>query len=449
VFELYDYQKEAVSRIAANGHSTYLADEMGVGKTPTAIAVAKTRKVRRLLILCPSVAKLTWQKELKRWWPEMPITTIGSPRDIEKMKGEGVFILSYALLSQSKSGNFDYTAAVRQLPTFDMSVLDEAHNLKNSKSIRTRAVLITLKPVLGWCLPMSGTPFPNHQGELFPILHALFPGVIRKTDGTVMKQYEFEEAYCAVENRWFTPARPTRVITGSKNIPQLKERFSPYVIRRRKKDVLKELPDMAFDTYPVEVSMDHGLETGQAAFDAGKMSDDELFAYLRRNDEHLMALRHKLGVAKLLGSIEAIVDMLEGCRRKVLVFALHHDVIDGLMTGLADYNPVRLDGRTGTAERGRVIEQFLVNPKCRVFVGQILAAGTSITLIGPDAECSDVFFVEADWSPGNNVQAASRIHRIGQKDAVQVWFLTAHGTLDDRIQDILARKARDFHELFG
>ena len=47
-------------------------------------------------------------------------------------------------------------------------------------------------------------------------------------------------------------------------------------------------------------------------------------------------------------------------------------------------------------------------------------------------ECSDVFFVEADWSPGNNVQAASRIHRIGQKDAVQVWFLTAHGTLDDR-----------------
>ena len=64
-------------------------------------------------------------------------------------------------------------------------------------------------------------------------------------------------------------------------------------------------------------------------------------------------------------------------------------------------------------------------------------------------ECSDVFFVEADWSPGNNIQAASRIHRIGQRDAVQVWFMVAHGTLDDRIQGILARKARDFHELFG
>ena len=116
-FELYDYQKEAVERISANGSSTYLADEMGVGKTPTAIAVAQKRKSRRTLVLCPSVAKLTWQKELRRWWPEMPVVTINSPRDVDKMRGEGVFILSYALLSQSKSGTFDYTAAVREIPT--------------------------------------------------------------------------------------------------------------------------------------------------------------------------------------------------------------------------------------------------------------------------------------------------------------------------------------------
>jgi SWI/SNF-related matrix-associated actin-dependent regulator 1 of chromatin subfamily A len=83
-----------------------------------------------------------------------------------------------------------------------------------------------------------------------------------------------------------------------------------------------------------------------------------------------------------------------------------------------------------------------------VFVGQITAAGSSITLVSPEIDVSDVFFVEASFSPGDNIQAASRIHRIGQKDAVQVWFLHAADTLDDRIADILMRKTKDFHELF-
>lgn len=440
---LYPYQVEAVERIARSDHPTYLADEMGVGKTPTAIAVAKKRRVKRLLILCPSVAKLTWQKELQRWWPEMPVITINSPANVATMRNEGAYILSYALLSQSRSGNFDYTAAVREIPTFDMSILDEAHALKNPKSIRTRAVLIILKPVLGWTLPMSGTPTPNHQGELFMVLHALFPETICKTDGRVMKLYEFEEVYCDIAHKRYGNGPMIRQITGSKNIDQLKDKLRPYFIRRTKRQVLPDLPEMAFDTYPVPVSsfVANGHWTD--------LSDDALMARLRSSDEHIMRLRQQIGVAKLQGSIEAITDMLEGCQRKVLVFAHHTSVIDGLMRGLADYNPVRLDGRDGIAARQKSIETFLSDDRCRVFVGQTQAAGTSITLIGPGMECSDVYFVEADFSPGNNVQAASRIHRIGQHDGVQVWFLTAHGTLDDRIQDILSRKARDFHELFG
>ena len=200
---LYPYQQQAVVRIAPQSHPTYLADEMGVGKTATAIAVAKERKVKRLLILSPSVGKLTWVKEMRRWWPAMPVTIVDSPAKVATMNADGAYILSYSLLSQSLSGNFDYTAAVRNVRTFDMSVIDEAHALKNPKSIRTRAVLITLRPVLGWCLPMSGTPTPNHQGELFAILRALFPDVIRKADGSVMKQYEYENIYCEIANKRF------------------------------------------------------------------------------------------------------------------------------------------------------------------------------------------------------------------------------------------------------
>ena len=200
---MYPCQQQAVVRIAPQPHPTYLADEMGVGKTATAIAVAKERKVKRLLILSPSVGKLTWVKEMRRWWPRMPVTIVDSPAKVATMKADGAYIVSYSLLSQSQSGNFDYIAAIRGIPTFDMSVIDEAHALKNPKSIRTRAVLITLRPVLGWCLPMSGTPTPNHQGELFAIFRALFPDVIRKADGSVMKQYEYENIYCEIANKRF------------------------------------------------------------------------------------------------------------------------------------------------------------------------------------------------------------------------------------------------------
>jgi SWI/SNF-related matrix-associated actin-dependent regulator 1 of chromatin subfamily A len=294
---------------------------------------------------------------------------------------------------------------------------------------------------------MSGTPMPNHAGELHAILYALFPDVIRKTDGRVMKQIDFEDAYCIVENRWFTRARPTRVVTGSKNLEDLRARLGPHVVRRKKKDVLKELPDMTFDTYPVPVD-DVSLVWVEPD-DWHDLTDDEKLERIQASEEHIMRKRHQLGVAKLNGSIEAIVDALEGSNRKVLVFAHHADVIDGLVRGLGDYNPVKIDGGTKLKDREDAVDLFLNNPTTRVFIGNTLAAGTSITLIGPKNECSDVFFVEADWSPGNNIQAASRVHRIGQKDAVQVWFLTADGTLDDVIQDILARKTRDFQLLFG
>jgi SWI/SNF-related matrix-associated actin-dependent regulator of chromatin subfamily A-like protein 1 len=178
------------------------------------------------------------------------------------------------------------------------------------------------------------------------------------------------------------------------------------------------------------------------------MSEDEFLEALNSIDTHVMTIRRLLGEAKVRGAVEAVEDYLDGCTRKALVFAHHTSVIDGMMKGLADHNPVRIDGRDNPKAREKAIETFLTDDRCRVFVGQIQAAGTTITLVGPQCDVSDVFFVESSFSPGDNVQAASRIHRIGQKNAVQVWFFTAHGTFDDRINDIVSRKARDFKVLF-
>lgn len=438
--ELFDFQKKAVDQIAANGKPSYLGDEMGLGKSATSIEVAKRRGVKRLGIFCPSVGKLMWVKELKRWWPDVKVTVVDHWQEVPKVVGDGVFIISYSKLSTSKTGGYDYTLGLRKYladAPFEMTVLDEVHYLKTPKSIRTQAVLKTLKPFLGWCLPMSGTPTPNHAGELYSILFSVFPDTIRKPDGSLMKIYEFENRYCRITGKWFG-GRQVRVIEGSQNLDELRARLAPIMIRRRKVDVLKDLPEMSFDTYPVDAP-------GAPAWgEWADKSDDDLL-----RDEHVMKMRRELGLSKVRGAVDAIQTMLEGCDRKVLVFAHHTDVIDGLMEGLGNWMPVKIDGRDGTPARDRAIATFLHDARCRVFIGNIQAAGTTITLVGPGCNVSDVFFVESSFSPGDNVQAASRIHRIGQKDAVQVWFLAAHGTYDDRIQEIVARKASDFHELFG
>jgi SWI/SNF-related matrix-associated actin-dependent regulator 1 of chromatin subfamily A len=439
--DLFPYQQDAIDRITTSAGS-YLGFDMGLGKSAVALETAKKKGVRRLLVLCPAVGRLSWVKEIKRWWPEMKVTVVSGPADLMVPFQEGILIVPYSCLSMSQSGGFNYTDTLKQWGAFDMTVIDEAHNLKNPGAIRTKAVLIDLKPILGWCLPMSGTPVPNHPGELFPILRVLFPDTVRKTDGKVMTRWEFEDAYCNVEQRRFN-GREVRVINGGKNLDVLKKRIAPHMIRLTKKQALPQLPDMLFDTYPVSAP-----NAPEWRDDWSSMTPDEIEDALA-NDEHLMRMRRLLGESKVRGSVDAVSDMLENSKRKVLVFAHHTSVIDGLTAGLMEYGVVKLDGRDAPVQRQISIDQFLQNPNIRVFVGQIQAAGTSITLIGPNMECSDVFFVEADFSPGNNVQAASRIHRIGQKDAVQVWFLTAHGTYDERIQEILARKAADFKQLFG
>lgn len=204
---------------------------------------------------------------------------------------------------------------------------------------------------------------------------------------------------------------------------------------------------MTFDTLPIGVSA--GLAKWGDFFQGNpNPTDDEVLAVLQKKDEHISRIRQATGLAKVPGAVDAIVEALEDSGRKMLVYAHHHAVIDQLVTALAGYSPVKIDGRDSSSQREKAIKDF-VEGSARVFIGQETAAGTSITLVGPKYEVSDVFMVEPSTNPGDNVQAASRIHRIGQPNAVQVWFLTASGTFDDRIQDILMRRTKDFFDLFN
>lgn len=440
---LYPFQKSAVVRIA-KGDQVYLGFDPGLGKSRTALEAAQRRKAKRILVVCHASGRYVWEEQVRLWSPYR-VTMVNSPQDLA---GDGVKVVTYGLISQAAS---PVVASIVKGWLWDMTILDEAAALKNPGSNRTKAILGKMLPKLGYVIPLSGTPAPNHAGELYPILKALYPKALINGGGKQLLQWQFEDRYCKVALKRFGPGGSSvRVIEGSKNLPELRDRISSFMLRVRKEMVLKDLPPVRYDVVPIGVDANVAQRLPELP---PLMDDDDVLAYLsgKGGDEHLMRLRRMLGILKTNPALEYISDFMEALPegRKILVFAHHKEVVQSLVAGLGDYCPVKIDGGSTTHERHKAVTSFLTDRRCRIFVGNIAAAGTGLTLVGPQCLCSDVIFVEASYSVGDNVQAAARVHRIGQNDAVVARFLTAHGTIDDRIQSILARKARDFATLFN
>eukprot|EP00752_Nemacystus_decipiens_P019179 g17235.t1 len=225
------------------------------------------------------------------------------------------------------------------------------------------------------------------------------------------------------------------------------------MLRRRKKDILPDLKEPQHIEAPIEQSVPDGWDERmrQQLTEMGwDGSDETILGALRllmATQESTSSERQILGETKAGPSADWIAEYLNNAEKdqKVLVFCWHSKTIDILVEKLASFSPVAFDGRTSQKERDAAVRTFQEDPKTRVFVGQIVAAGTSITLTA----ASTVVMVEPDWVPGTNVQAYSRAHRMGQEKDVFVYWLSAPGTLDHKITTALRRKTRDIDATLG
>jgi SWI/SNF-related matrix-associated actin-dependent regulator 1 of chromatin subfamily A len=166
---------------------------------------------------------------------------------------------------------------------------------------------------------------------------------------------------------------------------------------------------------------------------------------LREIAPHVAQLRRLTGLAKVKSCVDWIEDFIEGGGGKLVVFAHHRDVIDGVNKALAAQGTyvLAITGDTPSADRQTYIDAFQ-DGAAQVFIGQIQAAGTGITLTA----ASDALFVESSWVPAENEQAAMRIHRIGQRNACLVRFAALAGSIDEDIQRAVMRKTADIKKLF-
>lgn len=473
------YQKAGIAYTTAHPNAL-IGDEMGLGKTIQALgSINASPAVKTVLCVVPASLKLNWDRESLKWLTRtFEIFVVDETKDIIPETANFV-IVNYDLIrgkriddpAGAKAPNGKVLKIIQGSPvhaqlmarSWDMLIVDECHRIKDPKSLQAIAVIGSpgnkkkneppvrgLKDQAGRNIFLTGTPFLNRPIELFPILNALAP---QEFDNF----FKFAKRYCAAHQT----DRGHWDFKGASNLEELQERLRATVmVRRLKKDVLKELPpkrrqvimlpaDGAAKAVAAEAKAwamhEERLQTlrSEADFahasgdkDAYKAAVDALKAAARIGFEEIAKERRNVAMAKLPKVIEHIEDAFEQGIDKIVIFAHHHDVCNGIYDHFKDV-AVKLTGEiTSNKLRQEAVDRFQNDPTVKLFMGSIGAAGVGHTLTA----ASTVLFAELDWVPANVSQAEDRCHRIGQHDQVLVQHLVLNGSLDARMATILVEK---------
>jgi SWI/SNF-related matrix-associated actin-dependent regulator 1 of chromatin subfamily A len=413
-----------VSQLRRGRRSLGLFDEQGNGKTVQAIGVANYFGMKKLLVICPASLRLNWAREIEKWHLHSNgVTPVITGKDLFHL--DRSVVVSYNLATKVKE--FEP----------DLIIVDESHYIKNSGTVRTQLILGNLKekwPGLVAKAPtlfLSGTPLPNGKpNELWPLLFKCAPDCISN-----LNFWNFVRRFCRVED----DGDGGVIFRGAKKttIPELfvRLRGSGFMTRRLKKDVLKDLPPKQYQM----VVFPKDSKTAKVVRKEKEFNAHEIITHGVPVGSALPGLRREMGIAKLDQSVNFIKTLLDGGVDKLVVFAYHTEVNAELTKRLAGYGAVKITGSTPAALRQDHCDAFQSDPRVRVLVGNLQAAGTGFTLTA----AHNVVFVEGSWVPGENDQCADRVHRIGQNERVTVFFLVVTGSLDARILSSAAGKATD------
>lgn len=416
---LFPFQQEGVDHIEQKNGRCLLADEMGLGKTVQALAWCQLHRDKTpVVIIVPASVKLNWKEELHRWLPGVRPEILSSKTP---WKPSGDFlIINYDVLY--------YWIDTLKKVNPQVLITDECHYYKNSASRRTKAIKHLGKNI-PHVIAISGTPIVNRPIEIYNAVKLINPDLFPN-------YMNFTRRFCDARFDGFKWD-----YSGASNTQELHRILTDSImIRRLKKDVLKDLPDKLYSFIPLEF-------TPQAKRDYIK-AERSFIEYLREeygkervkkalNAQTLTQYSElkKLAVqGSLWQAVEWIRDFLSS-DQKLVVFAIHRFVIDELMNAFGDI-AVKIDGSTPVKERQKAVHKFQNDKCCRLFIGNIKAAGVGITL----TSASNIAFLELPWTPGELLQAIDRVHRIGQTKGVNVYYLFTEGTIMDRIARLIHEK---------
>ena len=418
--DLRDYQKKGIQWLQMLHHYGFggiLADDMGLGKTLQAIAFLSSQmhEKSRVLILAPSGLIYNWADEFQKFAPNLDVAVVHGLKPYRETilaEKHQVYVTSYATFRQDSE-------IYRNL-SFDFLFLDEAQVMKNAQ---TKIAKILRKFVVPSVFALSGTPIENNLGELWSIFQIVLPGLL--------------------------PAKKDFMKLPAERVAQF---IKPFVMRRKKEDVLTELPDL------IEVVYKNELEDQQKAIylaqlqqmqeRLGQVTDAEFQRNRVEILTGLMRLRQICDTPALFmedykgdsGKLDSLRDLLsqiaEGNHR-VLIFSQFRGMLDRIekelpQLGLTSF---KITGSTPSQERQEMTKAFNQGER-DVFLISLKAGGVGLNLTGADT----VILVDLWWNPAVESQAIGRAHRMGQDQAVEVYRLITRGTIEEKIQELQEQK---------
>ena len=421
---LRDYQISGLQWLNTLNHYNFggiLADEMGLGKTLQTIAFLLTQKGKKSLIVTPTSLIYNWNIEFEKFAPDMSVLLIhGSKKErednLKDLDKYDVIITTYGTLRNDLE---NYENIV-----FDYCVIDEAQNIKNPVALSTEAVK-SINAKMRFAL--TGTPIENNLLELWSIFDFVMPGYLYNRN-------KFQNIFISSED----------------NTKNLKKLIKPFVLRRTKKEVMKELPPKIEKNFFVELNKDQRKIYSAYIQDVQeKMKDINLkkdkitiLSFLTKLRQLCLDPRVLLDdYTKKSSKVDACLDILEESiqhNHKILLFSQFTSVLKNLGQEL-DKNNITysyLDGQTNAKERLKLVDEFNETDNSKVFLISLKAGGTGLNLTSADV----VIHFDPWWNPAVEDQASDRAHRFGQKNVVEVIKLIAKGTIEEKILKLQENK---------
>ena len=418
--DLRDYQKKGIQWLQMLYHYGFggiLADDMGLGKTLQTIAFlsSQAQADTSVLILAPSGLIYNWADEFQKFAPDLDVVVVHglkSHRESILAENHQIYVTSYATFRQDSEIYRDLS--------FDFLFLDEAQVMKNAQTKIAQSLRRFVVPSV---FALSGTPIENHLGELWSIFQIVLPGLL--------------------------PAKKEFMKLSTERVAQF---IKPFVMRRKKEEVLTELPDL------IEVVYKNELEDQQKAIylaqlqqmqeRLGQVSDLEFQRNRVEILTGLMRLRQICDTPALFmedyqgesGKLDSLRDLLtqiaEGGHR-VLIFSQFRGMLDRIEQELPELGltSFKITGSTPSQDRQEMTKAFNQGER-DVFLISLKAGGVGLNLTGADT----VILVDLWWNPAVESQAIGRAHRMGQEQAVEVYRLVTRGTIEEKIQELQEKK---------
>lgn len=437
--KLRAYQKEGVKWIKYlydNKLGGCLADDMGLGKTLQAIAVLTLvyPKVKKpSLIVMPRSLLFNWQNELERFAPQLSVYTYyGGQRDMKEALKCQLILTTYAIVRN------DVELYSKQ--AFHYVILDESQNIKNMEAQITQAVLLLNAKHR---LALSGTPIENNLTELYSLFRFLNPAMFGSLD-------EFNARYTL----------PIQKNNDKEVLLGLRRKIYPFMLRRLKKDVLKELPDRIDTTLYVEMNMEQARLYEQRrtyyyqqvkqtiASDGLQKSQFVMFQALNEL-RRIASVPESLSDGRIVSpKLEVLMESVTEAvtnGHKVVIFFNYIAGIELVGDKLNEYG-IDFTSMTGsTRDRKNVIERFQNDPRCRVLLMTLKTGGVGLNLTAADM----VYIFEPWWNKAAEEQAINRLHRFGQTAKVLCFSVLTKGSIEEKICLLQQKKAELFEGLIG